>query len=53
VFDLDAPDALDKIESLPEWIQERIKKSQSYEALKAKGTDAQGFMDINPNDLPF
>ena len=53
VFDLDADDALDKMQTLPEWVQERIKKSPSYEAVMRKGTDAQGFMDINPNDLPF
>lgn len=52
-FDLDAPDALDKLETLPEWVQERIKKSPTYERKMQAASKDQGFMDIDPNDLPF
>lgn len=53
VFDLDAPDALEKLETLPEWIQNKIKQSETYKEKIAGATEAQGFMDINPDDLPF
>ena len=53
IFDLDAPDALAQIETLPDWIQGRIKSSETYKNMTAKASEQQGFMDINPDDLPF
>lgn len=41
VFDLDN-DPLDKIDSLPEWIQERIKKSETYKERLAGSGSAGG-----------
>lgn len=62
VFDLDT-DPLDKIAELPEWIQERIKKSETYKdrvaGIGSGGEDApdtDGFFDeIDDSDgeLPF
>lgn len=61
-FDLDT-DPLDKISELPEWIQERIKKSETYkERLAGKGnggedlTDEDGYLTEifdEDGDLPF
>ncbi len=50
VFDLDAPDANEKMEQLPEWIKERVKNSKTY---KDKVDANPNFTDINPDDLPF
>lgn len=30
LFDLDAPDALENLQKLPEWVQNRIKESETY-----------------------
>lgn len=62
VFDLDT-DPLDKIAELPEWIQERIKQSETYQerlagsgAAGGDGTDEDGYLtEIFDEDgeLPF
>lgn len=48
LFDLDAPDALTGIESLPEWIQKRIKESVTYTNMTA----APEFPEVNEK-LPW
>lgn len=42
IFDLGADDALEKLETLPEWIQKRIKESETYKELIAN----VGFTDV-------
>ena len=53
IYDLDEPDALEKMEQLPEWVQNRIKQSETYKRMTEQASTAQGFMDVNPDDLPF
>ena len=50
IYDIDA-DPIDKVEALPKWIQDRIKKSSDYEAkLNAKPT----FTEVTDDgELPF
>lgn len=58
-FDLDAPDALERMTKLPEWVQNRIKESETYKAMlrpDASVTEAAGedFSLIDDSeDLPF
>ena len=58
-FDLDAPDALAQMTKLPEWVQNRIKESETYKAMlrpDASVTEAAGddFSVIDDSeDLPF
>ena len=33
IFDLDAPDAMSRLGSLPEWIQSRVKESETWKAM--------------------
>lgn len=40
VFDLDDENALREFEQLPEWLQERIKEGQTYQALVQAGRGA-------------
>lgn len=47
IYSLNDPDALEKLETLPEWIQNRIKESNNYTALTAT------FTEIDDEDLPF
>jgi hypothetical protein len=49
-FDLESPDALTEMTNLPAWLQDKIKASETYEALSA------GFREISPDEeegLPF
>lgn len=48
-FDLDADDALEQLESVPSWIAERIKKSETYAALIASGEEMESY----DGKLPF
>ena len=58
-FDLDAPDALEQMTKLPEWVQNRIKESETYKEMlrpDASVTEAAGedFSVIDDSeDLPF
>lgn len=52
-FDLDAPDALEQMKSLPEWIQERIKAGETYKELTAQQESFQELTDLNAEELPF
>lgn len=51
-FDLDEKDCLEALETLPEWVRERVKQGETYKQLIAE-KDAADFSDINPEDLPF
>ena len=50
VFDLDEPDALGMLETLPEWVQERVKQGQTY---KDMISNPDSFEDITSDDVPF
>ena len=54
-FDLDEPNALDKLETLPEWIQNIIKKGITYQSLVDNpfGEEAAGEDAVGDDDLPF
>lgn len=41
VFDLDEPDAAQKMNDLPEWIQKRIEESETWKNLQAEASYAQ------------
>lgn len=47
IYSLNDADALEKLETLPEWIQNRIKESNNYTALTAT------FTEIEDESLPF
>jgi len=49
-FDLDEKDAWKNLDAIPEWIQNIIKKSETY--IKLEQAD-DGFHDINKDELPF
>lgn len=55
LFDLDDPDALDAMALLPEWVQDRIKKGNTYARLLAKDNAPwePDTGDVNDSDLPF
>ena len=57
LLDLDEPVAKveEKLEHLPEWIVNRIHKSESYTNLYAKNVDgtASSFEEVDAEDLPF
>lgn len=54
VFDLDSVAALHEIESLPQWIQDKIKMSETYQELKVVESGMNGIDGINAEgDLPF
>ena len=48
IFSLDDHDALDKMQTLPEWVQNRIKESNTYNNM----INTQ-FTDISAEDIPF
>lgn len=52
-FDLDTIDDLEKMEVLPEWIQKRIKESETYKELSVEKAADESFQNINADDLPF
>lgn len=52
-FDLDAKDALEQMQSLPNWIQEKIKGGETYKELMEQQEAIEELTDINPADLPF
>lgn len=47
IFSLNDPDALQTMETLPEWIQNRIKESSNWAGMNAT------FTEIEDEDLPF
>jgi len=49
-FDLDEPDALGTLETLPEWVQKYVKQGQTY---KDMISNPKNFDDISSDDLPF
>ena len=49
-FDLDAPTALEDLEMLPEWIQNRIKESITYSLMTAEQPDAKPWVPDDPVD---
>lgn len=49
-FDLDEPDCLGMLETLPEWVQERVKQGQTYKDLIS---NPDSFEDITSDDVPF
>lgn len=53
VFDLDTVDDLAAMEALPNWVQERIKQSPTYEKLLAEKEANDAFQNISVDDLPF
>lgn len=53
VLDLDADDALDMVEKLPEWIQKSIKESPSYKEVAEKKASTDALTEISSDDLPF
>lgn len=57
LLSLDDPDALDRMTLLPEWIQNRIKESETYKDMM-RPKDKEGFTDVtddisSDSDLPF
>ena len=42
LFDLDAPTALQDMEALPKWVQDRIKESITYQSMPQNMVDASG-----------
>ena len=53
IFDLDADDALEQVEKLPEWIQKTIKESPSYKSLVKDADEESDVPVINADDLLF
>ena len=60
LFDLDAPDFLDALHDLPDWIQQRIKESETWKQKAAQRREEIGMSDDfddypeeETNDLPF
>jgi hypothetical protein len=52
-FDLEAEDAMAKLNTLPTWVQDKVKKSSNYAAMVNGGTPG-GFYPIDEDDeLPF
>lgn len=49
-FDLDEPGCLEVLETLPEWMRERVKQGQTY---KDMISNPNNFDDISSDDLPF
>lgn len=57
LLSLEDPDSLDRMQQLPEWIQNRIRESETYKDL-TRPKDAEGFTDVSDEissdgDLPF
>ncbi len=52
-FDLEAEDAMEKLNTLPTWVQDKVKKSNNYAAMVNNGAPG-GFYPIDEDDeLPF
>lgn len=51
VFDLDNPNALQELNSLPQWVQDKIKLSETYQELKSNS--APDGVEGAEDDLPF
>lgn len=49
IFSLNDADALQRLENFPEWIQKRIKESNTYKDM----TFVDSFTDISAGDIPF
>lgn len=54
-FEIDQPQAIDKISTLPEWIQTKIRQSETWEELKSKSkfTDKLAVAEETEDDCPF
>ncbi len=56
IFDLDEEGAFQAMEILPEWIQQRIKESETYKALVRQAmpdVTSDDFEDVTSDDIPF
>ena len=55
IFDLDEEGFQEKMSLLPEWIQNRIRESETYMAKIdiPEDTDSDGFTDLQSDDIPF
>ena len=56
IFDLDEEGAFQAMEILPEWIQQRIKESETYKALARQSMPEitpDDFEDLTSDDIPF
>lgn len=55
IFDLDQEGALQAMELLPEWVQDRIKESITYKQLVAAATDIkpEDLIDLSSDVIPF
>lgn len=51
IFDLDAPGAIEAIKELPDWVQERIKASETWKALVAEASYAASEKAPETEDL--
>jgi hypothetical protein len=54
-FDLDADGAINNIGVMPEWVQDKVKKSETYKALvnNSNMLECPPVMDDTDDDLPF
>ena len=52
VFDLDEDGCLDALETLPEWVRERVKQSETYKQMIESPTP-KSLADYNSDELPF
>lgn len=52
-FDLEAEDALEQIGKLPNWVQEKIRKSETYKRMTEAGVIDEGFCEIDESTVPF
>ena len=53
-FDLDDPDAIEKLAELPEWLQKRIQASEEYKAYQTKKElDPSAMPTVDPDDFPI
>ena len=48
-FDLDEENALDKLETLPSWVQQYVRGSVTYEKMVGN----EEFQELEEDDLPF
>ena len=53
IFDLDEEGFEEKMALLPEWIQNRIRESETYMQKTDIPSDADGFTDLQSDDIPF
>ena len=53
-FDLDDPDALEKIGELPGWLQKRVEASEEYKAYQVKKElDPDTYAEVDDDEIPF